>query len=283
MIKVPRGVEIFDTIYTDFKIGSPSPRVLSSLIDFYKAGDHYSAFKAFIFGSTVAAFDIDGKEETDREKLDSIIKWIPYKSAEFLAVQGLVKHNKMDDHFEANYPCPTIDCKGGYKSVLIEEDGLDTRERISELTVVMDDNHEQTFVYNFDDSNNPLPELPEIGAISSIEMRYPALQHCINALNRLGGGNEIEMQNGIYYEAITKINGEEITEQQRKRYVKALFMDKVTYADSEALAAKVSSYGIDPYTEKRCKVCGKRWSAVVPTENFFVSALKPSPKMGKSH
>lgn len=252
-------------------IDKPKTGILADSHKIAKSGDYYAAMSHFIWGCCKSLIDVSGDEITDRIQIKQALRLIPYRSAEIMGIRAMLLYDK-DDGIEGVYICPR--CGKKVIAQYEEEDGevvIDTRDFISQLDIhycVDTENIEHTFTEPVQIINAQTKEPIEV--ISSIEMKHPNLQHCMNAFQKHGNRDDLRMQCGIYVEALQKVNNSEVDQSWKNKFGMIMFENiGEVKEDLVGLTKKVMQYGIDRRVEKSCLDCGKIWKAMINTSNFF--------------
>ena len=236
-IKLP--VPIFtDPVITECEILKPTTGVIMETKKVVDTGDYFLGLKKFLSGSILIKDSV--------EKTKQLVGEIPIQTAEYLAVQIMLLHYPEDDGVEGVYICPRC---GEHKICESKED-IDTRDFISELDVNMFDGNEENTkdvkVELIDKKTNNI-----ILEVSSLSMRFPLLRDYIESANKVGYQNEVDIQKNVYVKCLTKLNGSEITKEDRNRYgIKII--EKTEPKDLNYFAREISKYGLQTLIQKIC-------------------------------
>jgi transcription elongation factor Elf1 len=259
IIKLP--VPIFtDPIIKECEILKPTTGVIMETKKVIDTGDHFLALKKFLEGSILI--------KDSQEKTKQLVGELSIQSAEYLAIQVMLLHYPEDDGIEGIYQCPRC----GQEKICECVDDIDNRDFISELEVTyLEEKIEITKDINIElidrKTGNILLE------VNSLTMRFPVLKDYIQAANKVGHRNDVDTQKNVYVSCITKLNGEEITREDRNKYGNKI-IEKLDPRDMNYFAKQILEYGMNTYVTKVCNHCGKEWKTKINTSNFFVSALQ---------
>ena len=195
-MKLPVPLHYGGNIFNDCEIRKPTPQIL---VDASKDRDERSVYHALltiIKGGIVSLTDKEGKIIEDKKQIASMCRWMPYKSAEYIAIQMMTLHYKGEDGIEGVYVCPRC----GYKiiSEVKREDEqiiFDTRDFLKNLEVKYLENGTQSFDFYFSECNTlkyKVGNEDREEVIENVELKYPCLQHLINADAKIGRNNAME-------------------------------------------------------------------------------------------
>jgi hypothetical protein len=270
-MKIP--IPIFDgnSIYTDCEIKKPKGGDLATAQEVLQQGESFRAIAAFLEGG-INSFSGEKGEVVDRGQIKGLIKRLPYRSAEFLCLKILLLLGT-EDGIEAIYQCPR--CKKSLIAELNQLTGVDTRNFISEFTINNMEDITPTFRIALTESIDIIDKRDGtlLDSYMAIDLQWPTLEHAMRASAKFGDSQAIRRQYAIYTEALTKINDEIVTEKIRNQWGMYIFEHMDTRTDLKAVSDMIQKYGVDQTVKKHCPACGKDWSAVVDTSNFFVSGL----------
>jgi hypothetical protein len=87
MIRIPIPVFRDDSVYDKISITRPKVGVLADTRRIAEGGDSYSAMHAFLSGCTEAIEKTDGQVITEKASIKNILRSIPFRSAEYAAIQ----------------------------------------------------------------------------------------------------------------------------------------------------------------------------------------------------
>lgn len=262
MIELPIPLTYKGQEYHEVEIGDVTAGLLADVQKIVESGDTYKALACFCAGIIL---QIDS--ETDRAAIKSMVNYMPYKALEYVVVKGLLKNDK-DDGVEGYYECPR--CGTPKTCEYNAEDKLDTRDHINDLEVLTTDKTKFSI-----DLKHPI-EIKNgeeiIDIVKSLEMNYPTVTDCSNALNKVGLKDPVRMQLAILIEALTNINGKEIDNRWKSNYGAYVF-NHLEKDDIVQINTEASLYGYNPVVKKHCLKCGKDFNITLNTSNFFGSAL----------
>lgn len=247
---------------TKCEIIKPSVGVLMDTKKIVDRGDYFSALKKFLSSTVIF--------EDNTEKTLRLIGELPIQSAEYLTIQIMLLEYPDDDGIEGVYICPRC----GTQKISECRDDIDNRDFISDLEITYfeeKDNPEITKDVNVNiidkKTDNPL------FTVTSITMRHPKLNDYIEAVNKVGFIEDIEIQKFIYLKCITKINNEENIKDVKNKYGQKIIY-KLSNKELNYFASEINKYGMNTKVEKNCLSCGKKWETTINTSNFFVGALQ---------
>jgi hypothetical protein len=261
--------------YPAVNIIKPKMGILADTRKTADGGDFYSAMYVFLSGCSESIEKEDGTIISDRISVKSLIRNIPYRSAELLAIKIITEVDD-DDGIEGVYECPM--CHNKVFAQIIENDGVvetDTRDFIRDLPVNIISKYTPTFIHNFASPVNIVDSGEEmLESVSSIEFYHPTLAHCISAFAKYGLPDEVRFQLGVYVDAIKKINGRDVDSRWKNMFGMLLFENIDDSEDVKKITAEVNRYGMRRSVRKNCNKCGKSWTQNISTSNFFVSSLR---------
>lgn len=274
-MQLPIPIFYKDKIYDECEIDQPeSGDIVSTVNAIDKNGDTYTSLIIWL-ASAITALISDGERIEDKVRIKSLLKWMHYKTAEYITIQSLLLIHD-DDEIEGIYSCPR--CDNQIIAEKVVEDGLtisDTVDYVSQLKVDYMEDYEQTFFHNMEKPVDIMNNNQPIETIENVDFYYPTMNHCINAFARTGARDKARVQLRIYAEAIQKINGNEVDNKWRNNFG-IYFMNKIRNmkGDLMEIFKKGREYGLDPTVKKECNDCGKEWKEQVNPMNFFASALR---------
>lgn len=269
-MKLPIPIFHNGTIYDEVEAIKPKAGVLADTAEYIEKGDVFNGMFAFISGS-VTEIKAE-KPVTSKEMIKMLIRRLPFRSAEVLAIDILMQLN-IDDGVEGIYECPLCH----EKSFAIKDDKveIDSRDFIRNIPIQSMSDYQETFTITLRDSieiKDARNEQP-LYNVESITMQHPTLQDTIRAYHKQGNVTAMRRQLAIYTEALIKINDEIVDTPLRNLWGMFIF-EKIDIASLNEIGSIVSQYGMSGTVEKVCKECGKKWDAELDTSNFFVSGLR---------
>jgi hypothetical protein len=261
-MKIPIAANYKGRKLETISLKKPTSGVLADTRKAVDAGDPYKALQVFISGCTESVEDI-----TDKGEIRAITATLPYKSAEFLVTQiALLNHE--DDGIEGVYNCPRC----GKQKVCEKNSEGDTRDRLSALPVIETNN-----LFTVVSFQNPVQLHSvegEMGStVSSIALTYPTLGNCSTAFSKVGDKDSMRLQFAIYTEALLGVNDTEVDAKFKSRFGLVLF-DRLTIPDLKKVAEVLDSVGLDTKVSKTCTGCGKLFSVVLNSFDFFALSLQ---------
>lgn len=280
-MRLPVSINYKDITYLEVEVEAPSAGLIANTINTIdRSGDSYSGLHTWITGC-IKSIKSDEKEITDKSQIRVMVRHMPYKSAEFVALQTILMVNE-DDEIEGVYQCPR--CNNQIIAERTMQDGEEisnTLDYVEDLDVNFTENGTISFSHDFHDtikikSGQPGKEGKAIlEEIQSMEFHYPTLGDCISAYSKCGSNDKARLQFMIYVESIEKVNGQPVDKKWKTRYgIKAFNSIKNLKKDLLEIFRKGNEYGLDPNVKKNCNKCSKKWEEPVNSMNFFGSALR---------
>lgn len=281
-MRLPVPINYKDNVYLEVEVEAPGAGLIANTINTIdRSGDSYSGLHTWITGCIKSIKSDDGKEITDKSQIRSMVRQMPYKSAEFVALKTILMIND-DDEIEGVYNCPRCDNQTVAERIMQDgEEISNTLDHVEDLEINFTENGTVNFEHIFSNpieikSGQPGKEGKlNIEEIQSIVFHYPTLGDCISAYLKCGSNDKARLQFGIYVESIEKVNGEPKDKRWKNSYgMKAFDNIKNLKKDLLEIFRKGNEYGLDPNVKKNCNKCGKRWEEPVNSMNFFGSALR---------
>ena len=264
-MKLPIPAKFGDKVIVECEISKPKAIVITDAKSAVDRNDYYTALKVFCAGVVDSFTDSNGGIITDKQQIRTIMNSMPFRSAEYIAIQSIVAIDG-DDGIEGIYPCPRC----GYKIIAGYEDNdgviSDTRDYISGLEVRYADENTMDIYVQLDNPVVVHKGNDEI-EIKTMRIQHPTLEHCIKAGNRVGYSNVMKLQLGIIAEAVSDINGNKVTGILREIAYKAL--DNIDSTELFSIVSELGKYGLQTKVAKVCPACGKEFMCTVNTSNFF--------------
>lgn len=257
-MRLPIPFEHNDNIIDDLEVKAPVSGLLADTSRAVDEGNYYSALLVLLSGTI---------QEYEPSEAKRLIKNMPYRTAEWLSLQTILKISP-DDGFEGIYRCPRC----GHEMVTNYDDDVDTRDFISQLYIGYADDIESIKL----ELEEPITRTSRgevVDSVSSITLRHPTIDDCIKAEQKVGTKDPGKTQFAIYANAITEINGQSVNDKWKKAHGMNLF-ERMPVPALSSIGNDVSKYGLSSTIEKTCRKCGKTWQARVNTSNFFESALR---------
>lgn len=263
-MKLPIPARWGDKIIVECEVSKPKAGIIAETKSAVDRNDYYTALKIFCGGVVDSFIDTDGGIVTDKQQIRAIMNAMPFRSAEYIAIQSIIAIDG-DDGVEGIYVCPRCGEKviSGYEEV----DGvvMDTRDFISGLEV------------RYADANNGIHirlEEPlkvnkgnEEIVVDSLVLQHPTIEHCIKAGNRVGYSNIMKLQLAILAEAMQELNGTKISGIMREVSYKVV--ENISTKELYEIVSELGSYGLQTRVKKVCRACGKEFMCTVNTSNFF--------------
>lgn len=282
-MRLPIPIFHGDKVYPEVDITRPDNNALADTKRHVDRGDFYQALVSFLAGSVTA---IRGDSEiTDKLSIKSLVRHMPYRSAEVVAIKVLIEMDP-EDGVEGVYPCPR--CGDKVIAELTEENGetiSDTRDFVSNLgTHDMPEPFERSFLVALEEvvEIERADNKEKIESVESLEMHHPTLGDCIAAAAKVGQDDQVRLNYSIWLEATEKANDSDLSTLEGKRWKSALgalvFGRIRNQIDRRAIAKEISKWGIDPEVTKHCRGCGKQFQVAVNTANFFGSGVRSNQR-----
>lgn len=274
-MKLPIPISSNGDFYSEVEISRPKTGIIADAQGLLDTGDVFSAIARFISGSTVTISSPEGKVEAIPDRIKTLTRRMPYRSAEYISMMILLLLNEEDDGIEGVYICPRCGCQ--IIAELDEQNDIDTRDRISELPVIFMDEPEETFTVSLNEpvliKNKQSDEV--LYTVEELEIIHPTLENCIHAYRKHGTKDLVRRQLAIYSEAMVKINDEEVDNKLRNLWGMFIFENLDSSTDIQTIGREVSKYGMGTSVSKDCPNCKKHFEAPINTSNFFASGLQP--------
>jgi len=277
-MRLPIPIFHNDNIYTDAEIKKPKASVLANVSSSIQSERINAGLLIFLKGSVVSISNDDQTIE-DPIKIKSILTKIPYRTAEYLSIQTMIKQYNGQDGVEGIYPCPLCGHKIICQLQYVDDIEIDTRDFISQLKVNCQNESEYHNFFSIELAEPVIIKNARDGTaieeVFNLEMYYPTMEHCMNAEIKTGHKNDLKLQFGIYANALKSINGQDVDKKYINMVGTAIFENIENLEnDFKEISYKNSLYGIDTRVEKQCPECSKVWQPKVNTSNFFASALR---------
>lgn len=269
-MKLPIPIFHNGNVYTDVELEKPTTGTIADVQKIAEQGNTFQATLKFLTGCISM---ISGNVEiTDKISLSSLIRYMPFKSAELCLIKSMLQL-KEDDGIEGVYNCPRCTAQQISEKKIDEEENIiyDTRDFINQLQINYYEKLENTIYHEFEENikiinldNNEIIE-----DIFSIKLEFPTLFHCIAAQAKYERYDDLRFQFGIYIECLEEVNGQKIDNTWKNRYALRMFEKIPGTKDLTEIHNKLNGYGINRRVKKICKNCGKEWWALLNTSNFF--------------
>lgn len=271
-MKLPIPISSNGNFYSEIEINRPKTGIIADAQGLLDTGDVFSAIARFISGST-DSISGEGNTEEVPDRIKTLTRRMPYRSAEYISMMILLLLNEEDDGIEGAYICPRCGCQ--IIAELDEQNDIDTRDRISELPVTFMDEPKETFTVSLNEpvliKNQQNDEV--LYTVEELEIVHPTLENCIHAYRKHGAKDSVRRQLAIYSEAMVKINDEEVDNKLRNLWGMFIFENLDSSTDIQTIGNEVSKYGMETSVGKDCPNCKKHFEAPINTSNFFASGL----------
>lgn len=249
-------------VFTEGELINPKGGVLA---DAEKANGDMLGMVKLVSGCLASVTDSNGEVMSSRDKIEGIVRNMPYQAAEYLAMKIIAK--RTDGAIEQIVKCPR--CKEQYIFEYIDE-AIDNRIFFDQMDVIR---YEDVLVAPeiSIELESPIEIKTRQGEIiqtvRSFRMRFPTMNDGIAA--EMSAGNDgVRRQYKMYISAITHINGEE-TDLKFKNTWGMFIFDRMDSDDIRKISDGLKDYGIVKTHEHTCKSCGKQFKFVVDVSGFF--------------
>lgn len=269
-MRLPIAAFYKDKIYTDVELCKPSGELLADTKEAFDGKTEFHGIHVLVSGGIGVITALDGSEETSRSVISSIVRHMPYRSAEYVGIQIMAKLNG-DDKIDSVYQCPRCD-----KQILPEiSEDYDDRMKVSEIEILRQEEPIETFDIQLGDPVEIKAVNGDIivGPIENFKVRYPILNDCISAAMTVPSGKTIRRQYAIYAAAIREVNGEAVDDKLRRTWGVKIF-EKMDLEDIRKFGRAMKMYGLKGTIHKVCPKCSHEWEAFVDTSGFFASGLQ---------
>src|SRR4030042_3815947 len=122
-----------DEIYTDVEVESPGAGVIAdtwNIID--KTGNSYSALHTWL-SKCITTIISESKTILDKTQIRAMIRKIPYKPCEYIAIKTILDVNA-DDEIEGIYECPR--CQTKIICERVEENGEEISNNVDHMSAL---------------------------------------------------------------------------------------------------------------------------------------------------
>lgn len=269
MMKLPIPIFYKENKYIEYDVKRmlvPGLRAVTR--DAENAGT-FAGQKTALIEGLKCIIDSNGNEITNKDQIGAIARKASYQSVEAM-IKDIFLLLEPDNWITQFLKCPY--CARERK--INKDDEYYYRDL--EVKYIEDDDFTGTFsielIYPIEIKDNLTNN--SIVDIASIQMRYPTLDDCNNALKDFPGQNKEADQTVKAYElAITDINNESRDLKFLKNYRHLLF-EKMDRDDFMQISEKMVKYGINKRLQIKCLGCGEELKPVVNMSNFFDYGLR---------
>lgn len=249
-------------IYTEGDLIKPRGGVLA---DAEKSDNDMIGIVKLVSGCLASIVDTNGEMTSNKNEIESIVRQMPYQTAEYLAMKVFV--NRSDGKVEQIVPCPR--CKEKYIYEFINDE-IDNRISFNDLEVNIYDNLEDIVIdITLDDpieiKDGRTKEV--IQCVESMSFRMPTMNDGISASMKYGN-DPSRRQYQMYISAMATINGNDVDVAYKNTWGMWLF-DRMGWDDIKKISDQIRRYGMIKSKTRTCEDCGKTFDFIVDTSNFF--------------
>jgi hypothetical protein len=262
------------SIYNEADFRKPRTCVITETYEEAQKGNIFSAMTYFVAGCITSITDLGGNTVDNPIEIKKLVKEMPYITGEQFAIKIMATLNE-NDVIEGVYICPRCDTQhiSNFDSVL----DIDNRDRVSDLKInYMDPENYVNEIYVIPE--NPVKIFNKntgetLITIENFTIKHPTFNDCILAGNNMRAGQEVRTQLKVYTKSLIFVNEENVDLKWVSAYGKLLF-DNLEVDDIKQISDELQKYGIEKRLKKICTNCGKEWSPIINTSNFFASGLQ---------
>lgn len=241
--------------FTECEIKKLSPASLADAQEAFEEKTEFHGILEILAGGISLVKDVDGQEVTEKHKIRSICRHMPYQTAEQVGLDIMVLLNK-EDKIETVFNCPRC----GHQMYSGDEDKLSNLPREYGEGGILE--------YSFQPIDIKAKDGTILQQISSFNMRYPNINDCISAAMVVSKNKPTRRQYQIYANAIIDVNGEAATEEWKRTWGRFV-IERLDFDDLSRIGSDMQIYGLIKELPKVCTECGKEWRATVSTGSFF--------------
>lgn len=254
--------------YVEAELKEPTAEDVANARRKVKDGDPYFAVAEWCAGCVESLSGPDG-EIIDKSDVRRAMRQAPWWTAATLAVYGRAAMND-DDGISGPVKCP--ECGKKWRRE-VDEEGEDYRDHLYALPIKYVDDPGPVTVKIKSPVTVTLRrgEDSEEVKVSEVTLRRPTVADCSRA-QRVMGDDDAGAQAAVLAEALTAVNGEELSSSMRSALASTV-MKRMKVTDLMAVSDAVNDYGIDPEVRRTCS-CGASWTEEVDVMGFFASALR---------
>lgn len=271
-IQLPIPIYTNNEVFCEYiEIRKPNTGCIADTKKMSDSGDQYGAISFFVAHCTESMETVNGDTITDRDRIKSLVRNMPYRSAEYVFTQIMLLRHP-EDGVEGVYYCPRcktrIICEAK-KDSATGELLSDTRDFIRDLKVTFAEglsNVQHTFLEPVEVKTTDGKVLV---SVESLVMRHPTLADAISGIRRADKSDELRAQFGIYVDSLVEINGSVVDSKWRNTYGMMVFDRMDPDTDIVEISKKVNEYGMEKRVLRTCPDCEKQWRSIVNTSNFF--------------
>lgn len=270
-MELPIPIFCKDSVYREVEIKKPNAGVIADTQRAAEEVDEYSSLLTFVMGCVKSITNGSAEPIIDKTRLKLILPYMSYKAIEYLSIKILLMLDD-NDGIEGMYKCPR--CNN--MIVCEEKDDIDSRDMLNDQELLnLKDDKENVIQIKLEDPIELKNEMDKevIEVIETIELEIPRIKDCIAAIKKIGGMNKSNLQLEIYSQATIKINGNDIDNKYRNRYMNSIYR-KMEYSDLKEISRRINRFGLKQTKEKTCNKCSKKFIVTLNTANFFGSALQ---------
>lgn len=271
-IQLPIPIYMNNEVFCEYiDIRKPNTGCIADTKKMSDSGDMYGAIAFFVAQCIESIEPVNGEAITDRDRIKSLVRNMPYRSAEYAFTQIMLLRHP-EDGVEGVYFCPRcktrIICEAK-RDATTGEILSDTRDFIRDFKVTFASglaNVQHTFATPVEIKTTDGKVLV---SVDSFVMRHPTMADAISGTRRADRSDELRSQFGIYVESLVEVSGEVVDNKWRNTYGMMVFDRTDPDTDIVEISRKVNEYGMDKRKLRTCPDCEKQWRSIVNTSNFF--------------
>ena len=250
-----------DKIYTDFDVKKPRSGDIADVQEAFTDQTEFHGILKLLSAGISYLETADGDSITNKQEIESLCRFMPYQTAEQVALKIMVLLNGTDV-IETETICPRCG-KASYveNSILMSDIETTNMDEVTTITLDVDP------VLIKAKNGEILKE------VNVFNMRYPNINDCISASMTIPPNKSARRQYEIYANAILTVNGEPVDMQWRKTWGRYI-LERMEIDTLSKIGSKMQEYGIKKTIHRICSSCGREWESPINTANFFESGLR---------
>lgn len=235
------------------------------LADAKKADNDMTGIVKLVSGCLKSVTNENGDMLTKSSDIEGVVRYMPYQTAEYLAIKVLAK--RTDGKIEQIVHCPLCGKKHIFE---YHDEENDFRIDFEDLETNEYDVQDEPIIHIELDS--PIEIKTKKGeileTIENMTFRFPTMNDGITGSIKASDNDPIRRQYFMYASAMTHCNGKEV-EAKFKNMWGGFIFDRMDADDIKKIADVLSEYGLDRSVEVDCS-CGKLYTIQADVSNFFV-------------